>query len=431
MVIKFFIIVLFLFLSSCFIGPVKELKQQIEDEWDNENIPINPTPLSEKIPTLDHKTIWSNNFKGMIEMNIDFAVCKDSIFIAHNNNKIISIDQNNGESNFELTIDENIAAGISCETDKLFFTTKDGFLWALNNDGSLIWKYFVGQVMSRPLIVDSSIIIKTINHQIISLNKDNGSINWNYQPPNPPLLIKSWGGLVYSDGIVYSGLPAGKILALDFFSGSLIWETTYSQPQGTTSIDRANDTTSTPVIESPFIFIGSSKGNFASIDKETGAIIWQRPLSSFYDASIYDEFLIVPHISGSIYAIFKDSSKIAWRNSDFINRDTKQIKFYKNKIIVGDYDGFIHFVDIHSGKTLYRLSVSDTSIIKYKQINDAILIVDKYASVKLIKVLDDEFQNSYKQQNNIYQEEKADPVIEQEKQTKSENSLIDELFFWE
>ena len=46
-VAKLILIVSISLLTSCFIGPVKELKTQIEDSWQDDSIPENPSPLND------------------------------------------------------------------------------------------------------------------------------------------------------------------------------------------------------------------------------------------------------------------------------------------------------------------------------------------------------------------------------------------------
>ena len=430
-VAKYLLPLFFLFLSSCVFGPVKELKSQIEDSWTDEDIPKNPTMLDNNIPETSSQQLWRLNIGGEFLKNLDPAYCDGVIYVANNEKNLYAINAINGEILWSKTLDDKVSAGTICNKNGLYFVSSNGFLWALSIDGEIQWKNFVGQVLTKPLSQDASIIIKTINNKFSSFNSNNGSLNWSYQSPSPPLLVKSWGGMAYSEETVFSGLPSGKIVALNFNSGALMWESTYSQPKGTTDIDRANDTTSSPVIDEPFIYIASSKGNIASLDTKTGKIIWERPLSSFYGISSFNDYIIVTHDSGSIYALSKDTSEILWRNADFLNRDVKLGKVFQDKIILGDYAGYLHFVDIKTGKTSSRLKVAEKSIFNYTSIEEDILIIDKSSSLARIKITNLSPTPIPNLNSELKSEVEQDTKIEQESTSQNEKSFIDDLIFWD
>ena len=431
-VAKFLLPFFFLLLSSCIFGPVKELKSQIEDSWTDEDIPKNPTRLAENVPEASSKQLWQQNIGGEFLRNLEPAYCDGVIYVSNNEKSVYAIDATNGEILWSRALDDKVSAGIICNENRLYFVTGNGFLWALSIDGITQWKSFVGQILTKPLHHGDSVLVKTINNKFSSYNASNGSLNWSYQSPSPPLLVKSWGGMVYSEETIYSGLPSGKIVALNFNTGALMWETTYSQPKGTSDIARANDTTSSPVIDEPFIYIASSKGNVASLDKKTGNIIWDRPLSSFYGISGFQNYIIITHDSGSIYAVSKDTSEILWRNADFLNRDVKLGKFFQDKIMLGDYAGYLHFVDIETGKTSSRLKVAEKSIFNYISIEEDILVIDKSSNLTRIKITNSSPASSSSNLNNETNSElEKDTKIEQESASQNEKSFIDDLIFWD
>jgi len=430
-VAKLIIIICISLLTSCFIGPVKELKIQIEDSWDNDSIPNNPTLLNEA-PAVNSTKLWELSLGTKSDDNLEFSICDNKIFIASPEGSIFLVNYLNGNINWEKNINKKIIAGISCDKKNIYFVTEDGFVWAIDHQGEVLWKRLYGSIYSKPFIEAKSLIIKTINNEFVSLNTDNGNQNWIYRSPSPPLTLKSWGKLNYSDGIVYAGIPSGKCLALDFNSGALIWESTFSQPKGSTDIDRANDTTSQPVVNGPFLFVVASKGNLAMLDKKIGEVLWTRSLSSFYDLQKNNESIFVVHNSGAIYSVSMETSKVNWRNSEYLNRNIKQVTLVNKNIIVGDYDGFLHYVDIVSGKTIGREKISSSSIINIKLVENKLIIHDSSNNLFSFLVENDKIdlsnQNNSNHSNKVIDSEETSKVIQSSEQ---EESFLDELIFWE
>ena len=426
MVIKHLIIVLFLFLSSCVIGPVKELKQQIEDEW-SDDAPRNPSPLVELPNHFESKLIWQVDLGNNILPSQHVSSCSDKVFASNADSEVLAIDKNNGQILWTVVLDSNVSTGISCDEKNIYFGANDGFAISMNHEGKLLWKNLIGLVNTPPLVVNDSVIFKTVDFLFFSLKTVNGFKNWSYQSPTPPLTIKSWGGLNYSEGIIYSGLPSGKCVAINLETGELIWETTYSQPKGTSDIERANDSTSKPVFDDSFLYIISSHGNLVALDKKNGLEIWSRKLSSFYGISIFNENIIVIHNSSALYSISKDTSKVLWRNSDYIERDLKEIIIFDKYILVGDFNGYIHFIDHSSGKSFSRFKVSSDAInqIYIDKSNNNILWLDKAGELAMIQIRNTNI--SIKEKNNS-----EDLAIDlQDNQKENEKSLIDDLIFWD
>lgn len=423
---KFILIVSFSLLTSCFIGPVKEFKNQIEDSLQGEDTIVEPTKLIEITDKFNISTVWESSLGGNFLTNFEISICDKNIYLINEEGSIFSLDKANGQVLWNKKISNKISAGVSCTKSNIVIIGSDGYLYNLNSDGELLWKRYVGKVITKPLIIKTSIIIRTIDNNFLSINSTDGSKIWSYQSPSPPLTIKSWGKLNYSDEVIYSGLPSGKCIALNYKDGSLIWETSYSFSKGTSDIERANDSTSQPEIDKSFIYIVSSDGNIASLDKANGNQIWSRALSSFYGLTLFDDIIFITHNSGSIYAISKESSKVLWRNSDYINRDIKRTIFFKNNIIVvGDYEGYLHFINSENGITASRKKVLNTSIINYVADEDNIVLVDKEATIKMIKLEKFNIENDTSHQKD---NSKKDVI---ENNNNENNSLIDQLIFWD
>ena len=425
-VIKYLSLFLYFFLSACVFGPVKELKNQIEDSWVDDDIPINPTPLFDLPNNLSAKVLWNLSLGGKAKLNIESAICKNKLFAANPDGIIYAVDINNGEILWDKNVKQKIIAGISCDDFNIFFVSNDGFVSAISHDGLFLWKSFVGQIYTMPFAFDQHLVVRTIDNKFISLNTLNGSQNWEYISPSPVLTFHSWGKMSFSDGIIFSGLPSGKCLALNLKSGALVWEASYSLPKGTTDIDRANDTTSKPLIIEPFIFVVSSKGYLAMLDKENGQSLWSRTFSSFYGSVQVDESIVSIHNSGSIYSFSQQTGKVEWRNADYINRDIKLPIVKGDYLISGDFEGYLHFIESKSGKSYARLKLSSSPIVNI-QIYEKNLLVHNLDNDLFLVSIKNLIEKNISDSNISNQNNDKDNLNIDE----NNKSAFDELFFWQ
>jgi len=128
-------------------------------------------------------------------------------------------------------------------------------------------------------------------------------------------------------------------------------------------MERSNDTTSKVIVDEFVIYAVSSIGSIASLSSDNGQILWARPLSSFKGMTSDKDNLYVSHNSGSIYALSKETSKVKWRNSDLLGRDVSRGFIFNNLLIVSDFEGYVHFIDLDDGNIIARTKLSDDLIL--------------------------------------------------------------------
>ena len=424
------------FLLSCF-GPVKELKYQIEDSFDDVDVYVdNPKPLSSEFKnSFDISIINSGSFPDITKRNFKVAKDNETIFYASIYGEVIALDTKKYNFLWSFTHNTQITSGIVFEKGFLFFVDYDGYLISLNSKGIMEWKAFAGEVFSHPLIINDNLILKTSSNDFISFNIIDGSVNWKYQVPKSPLPTRSWGGISHSEGIIYSGVGSGKVVAINLSSGTLVWETTYSSPKGVSEIERSNDTTSDVIIDDFAVYTVSSNGDISAINKSDGSILWKRPLSSFQGLVLNEDNLFITHNSGAIYCINKISQKVLWRNSDLIGRDVSRGFVFKNYLIVSDYEGYVHFININDGLINSRLKVSDTILLPPLTINNEDILFmtsvnGDYSTinVNLSNLIEKSFNEKTIEKDNIADNNDGDDKAQY---NEDNDDLLDKLIFWD
>ncbi len=108
-------------------------------------------------------------------------------------------------------------------------------------------------------------------------------------------LIEGQGGALARDGVVYSGTPTGKLVALSARDGALLWETTLEQPQRSPY----GDVDSTPVwSQGPggqaMVLAASHSGGLCAVAPQDGRVLWR------YDAEALGQPLLT---SGGIVSV--------------------------------------------------------------------------------------------------------------------------------
>jgi len=428
-----FVLLLTFFLVSCF-GPVKELKYQIEDSWDETSYDISdPLPLKDIPNSFTPNVIFSGSFDDNSKRNLKLVHLNNRINYVSQNGSVTSFSFDNNSTIWKYTHNQDITSGISGYKDNLFFVDFEGYLVCLSSSGKLNWKSFVGEIFAPPLAIENIVIVRSTNNKFIALNNIDGSVAWSYKVPSSPLPIRSWGELVESNGIIYSGISSGKVVAINAMNGLLVWESTFSAPHGISEIERSNDTTSKIIFDDYAIYAVSSKGNVAAISRLDGNVLWSRPLSSFQGMEEFDHSLIITHNSGSLYRLSKDSNKVLWRNGDLQGRDVSRPFILKGYIIVSDFEGYLHLLNATNGKIESRIRVDDSPLLYPARISDEIFISTSINGnfVKISLADLDHKKNNF--DNKSFDNSDNNYSIKNDIDSVDNNneSLIDALIFWD
>lgn len=104
----------------------------------------------------------------------------------------------------------------------VFVGARDYNLYALNTEkGYCYWnrKFDQGWAMGTPSIKDSIVYMGTSDDKLmLSINPYSGQINWKTNTK-----FNIFGGVAFSDSLLYAGTLMGKLLALDQRTGAIQW----------------------------------------------------------------------------------------------------------------------------------------------------------------------------------------------------------------
>jgi len=414
---------------SC-VGPVKELKYQIEDTWDvNESFADNPKPLKEIENLKELTALKVYSFDEDSKRNLNVALCENLYLYPSFKGYVYAFDLKSNKLLWTYNHKKNIISGLACDNKGIFFVDKNGDLISLSLTGNKNWISFVGEAFSLPSLTINSVLIRLSNNSIISLNLLDGSKNWVYQLPKSTLSLRSWPQISTSGDTIYVGGTSGKVIALDLNSGLLKWETTFSSIYGNSELERSNDVTSNIIVDNSALFVISSNGHIAALSLLDGSVLWTRALSSFVGMVSNTNNLFVTHNSGSIYSIAKNNNEVLWRNADLLGRDVSRPLIIGDILLVSDYEGYLHVLDLVYGKIISRYKISDNLILNPVIFEDRVILSALSGETYFIDNLigSSSLNNFMKVEAN----ETEDAVIAEDIVNEKEESIIDSIIFWD
>ena len=386
-----FALLIALITSSCFFGPVKELKYQIEDSFYEGESLSEPNKISNFPQTKSFEIIWKTKIDGNLEHKAHLFRTADTLFAVSSSGNLSAFNAEDGIIKWSKSFNVEVSSGLSGNDSIVVFTSRDGYIYCVDFDGKLLWKSFFGRILSSPLVLDEFMVLRRDDNFFASLDILEGNTVWNYQAPSSSLTLDTQGKMIFSDGVIYSGLPNAKLIALEATTGFLIWEATISRPKGTSVIDKLNDITSQPVIDNSLIFVVSMNGDVACLDRKTSEVLWTRPLSSFVGITDHLDEVVVVHQTDSIYSLNKLTGKSNWRNGKLKGRSLTAGIIIDDFFITGDFEGYLHTIDINTGVLVGRLLLESKEKILNnltKNLDDSFYAINAKGEIYKLKLVD-------------------------------------------
>lgn len=414
-------------LGGCFFQPVEDFVDQMDDQYFADEFNYIPTEIKPYDKKASMELIWENKVGDNEVNNFNLVFSEEFVIAATSDGSVRKMKINSGETVWKKEFSQKIMIGVGGNIENILFIAEDGYLWCLDGKGEAIWKIFVdGEALTTPVINNDKAYVRLANYGILQVDLKQGDIDWRYIHSSPSLTFNGTSSLAFSDGIIYGGFGAGKLVAIHQKSGAFMWEATISQIKGVTDIERLNDVLSQPLINNREIYAASTSGDLTAIDRRNVNTIWTRKISSFKNLAFDGFDIYLAHKSDSLYSLDSKNGKTNWRNADLQYRRVTNPIITGDYVAVGDFDGYIHLLNIESGAIEGRAQItSNVPIGKniHSMGNDKIIGMDMDGNVFYMQV-----RNIAEE---VIEDKSTNPEGNEEDKiegTEEVNSDIDEFF---
>lgn len=322
-------------------------------------------------------------------LNLDVAVSYGKVFVADRNGLVQARDVNTGELIWETETDYQFSAGPGTGDNIVVFATSNAEVVAFNIEtGEQKWMSTVSsEVLANPVVANNSVIIRANDGKMIALSEADGSERWVFERSVPALSIRGTGTpLVVGDKVV-AGYANGKLLALRLSDGKNSWETSIAIPGGRSEIERLVDLDVDPVESDGVIFISSYQGGTSSVLEIDGDVLWRNEDVSSYSGLSYDwRYLYISDSKSHVWQLDQGNGASLWKQDELSYRTLTTPVAYDIYVVMGDYDGYIHWLGSSDGRQLGRKKIADSAIdAKPVAVNDIVYVYAKDGTLVALK----------------------------------------------
>lgn len=327
---------------------------------DKEKDVLPPAELVKFDATIRTDQVWSSDVGGgdgdVLRLGLQPVLADGRVYVAGHDGDLKALELDSGRELWRAETELRLSGGPAVGSGLVVTGTSEGDVVALDaQTGAEVWRARTGgEVLAAPVITTEVVVVRTVDGRLRGLRRDNGTEIWSYEQQVPRLTLRGNGAPVVAGDMVVAGFDNGRVVALALASGDLLWNTTVAPSKGKTEIERLVDIDSPVRVVGPDVFVVGYQGRIAMLALDSGQIWWSRELSSYRGLAVDDDALYATTADSAVVALRRRDGTEIWRQEQFLRRSLTGPSLSGGTLVVGDFDGYLHWLDPATGKLLAR-----------------------------------------------------------------------------
>ncbi|NNF51668.1 MAG: outer membrane protein assembly factor BamB [Gammaproteobacteria bacterium] len=339
-----------------------------------------PAELVEFSSEFRMEKVWSKGLGGdssSLRLGLQPASDNARVYAGSRNGDVLALDQASGNVVWRVKSKLPLAAGPGLGQDVLALGSSDGDLIVIDKDsGEIRWqKQLSSEIVATPLVARGLVIVRTVDGFLRGLSADDGKESWQVQFEVPRLSLRGNAAPIMYGTVVIAGFDNGKVAAVSAANGAIAWQATLAQPRGRTELERLVDVDARPVQVGEDLYLAGYQGRVVLVRPASGQLIWSQDMSSFSGMAADWNRLFVTDENSEVVALERKTGIEVWRNKQLRARALTAPAVFGESVVVGDFEGYLHFLSRETGEFQARIRVGKDAIVTPPLILDAGLAV--------------------------------------------------------
>lgn len=318
-----------------------------------------PAELVAFEPSLDVRRVWRASVgRSADELRLALSPASDGarIYAGGHDGEVAAFDAQTGRRAWVARTDLPLSAGPGYGDGVLAFGSNDGDLITLEAEtGEERWRLQVGgEVLAPPAIGSGVVVLRTVDGRLRGYSVLDGRLLWTVEHTVPSLTLRGTTAPVIAGDAVAAGFDDGRVGVYELDDGEARWEAPLTAPSGRTELDRIVDIAAGLAVVGSDVYAVGYHSRVVAVTLETGLLIWQQEISSYAGLGAGFNAVYVTDEVGRVVALDRESGTQTWAQPALRLRDVTAPTFYRGTVVVGDLDGYLHWLDADNGEFVAR-----------------------------------------------------------------------------
>jgi outer membrane protein assembly factor BamB len=333
--------------------------------FSSKNPRYEPVALTEYAAGVSASVAWSTSIGNGAGYGFAPTVVQDAVYAATPKGMVSKVDLASGRVVWQGDAKTELTAGAGSDGQTTAVASADGTVVAFNDQGVEKWRAKATSAVNIPPAVGAGmVVVRSSDYRIQAYDAETGEPRWDIQRPGPALALKTNMQMLIVDGVVISGLPNGRMMAISAANGAVQWEGTVSVSQGATDLERISDVVGTPQVQGPLLCGVTYQGRMVCFDvAQGGRPVWEQNFSSNTGMTTDTQHAYAANQRDVVYAFSLADGHEVWKQEGLRNRRLSAPAVVPQAVAFGDFEGYVHFLSRTDGKLLGRVQVGGDAII--------------------------------------------------------------------
>jgi len=123
------------------------------------------------------------------------------------------------------------------------------------------------------------------------------------------------------------------------------------------------------------------------VSEVDGDVLWRNEaVSSYTGLSLDYRYLYVSDTQSDVWQLDQRSGASLWKQKDLHNRQLTAAVVYQSYVVVGDFEGYVHWLSNSDGRQMARIQVSKAAIeAKPVVVDDTVFIYAKDGTLAALR----------------------------------------------
>ena len=348
---------------------------------DEEVSATDPMPLREFTPSVEVSRIWSAGV-GKGERRIGArqgpAVANGRVYAAGVSHGVRALDLQTGNEIWRHASDLRLAGTPGVGEGLVVVGGLEGDVLALDaQTGEERWSAKLGnEVIAAPAIGQGAVVVRSNDGRVTAFDAASGQERWFWVQELPTLTVRGNDAPTLGPGYVFVGNDDGSVQALSLADGQPVWEQQVGYPDGRTELERMSDIDGSPVLDDIILFASSYRGQTMAIEAPSGRPLWASEYGGPGRLAMASDRLVVTDRHGNVLALHKQTGSTLWQQDGLARRNLSSAAIHGNHAVVGDFEGWLHWLDLDDGSFAARARAAGRDAIKGTPVvADGVLVV--------------------------------------------------------
>ena len=342
--------------------------------------PTEPAVLVDFTPTATVSKLWSANAgKGEERLGVRQgpAVADGRVYAAAIKGGVRAFDLQTGNTVWQYESKSRLSGGPGAGDGLVVVGSLEGEVIALDAaTGAEKWQAKVSnEVIAAPVIGQGLVLVRSNDGRVSAFDAATGERRWFSNHDLPSLTVRGNAPVTLGPGIVFVGNDDGTVSAMALNDGRPMWNQVIGVPDGRTELERMADVDGPVELDGTTVFATSFKKETVAIDGPSGRPLWARENGGVGGLGLASGSVVVSDPAGTVWALDKGSGAPMWSNPGLARRSLTAPAIQGDYAVVGDYDGYLHWLRLDNGEEAARERVGGKALRAKPVVTDGILVV--------------------------------------------------------